>query len=169
MKTTLAVVVGCLGCAGVSLAQEEPPGMDPVGEYPVPYERSLVFSINMVSELAGTFGLSLCPILDQLDYIIGEYYVTVQSMLESGVRPAYRVIQTEHIHVLPRLPGHGECRPGPDTLVERRPRPGGRGSFGASLPAGCGPCGRQPAKRGRRLGFADAGFNGMGGHYADGP
>ncbi len=35
----------------------------------------LVLSLNMVAELAGTFGLSYCPILDKLDYLIGEYYI----------------------------------------------------------------------------------------------
>ncbi len=35
----------------------------------------LILSMNMVPEMAGTFGFSRCPILDYIDYIIGEYYV----------------------------------------------------------------------------------------------
>lgn len=45
-------------------------------------ERPLVVSINMVSELTGTFGLSSCPVLDHIDYIIGEYYVATKTPAE---------------------------------------------------------------------------------------
>ncbi len=44
--------------------------------------KPLTLSMNMVPEMAGTFGFSRCPILDYLDYIIGEYYVDKKTAAE---------------------------------------------------------------------------------------
>lgn len=55
---------------------------DMIGAWTEARGKRPVFSINMLSEMRGTFGVSRCPILDQLDYVIGETNISNKSAAE---------------------------------------------------------------------------------------